>query len=65
MSQIFDARRKPISLDLPEPLPLPSSTDLVVMGRHHISLTDWWNMTDQDRVAARLSVAHAEPPRSA
>lgn len=58
---IFDARNKPIPLDLPEPLPLPSSSDLVVMGRHGIKLTDWWNMTASDRVAARVSVAHAEP----
>jgi hypothetical protein len=60
VSPIFDARRKPIPLNLPEPLPLPSSTDLAVMGRHHISLTDWHNMPDSERVAARLSVAHAE-----
>jgi hypothetical protein len=60
VSPIFDARRKPIPLNLPEPLPLPSSTDLVVMGRHHISLTDWYAMPDSERVAARLSVAHTE-----
>ncbi|AYN58893.1 hypothetical protein PP634_gp67 [Arthrobacter phage Richie] len=61
MNRVFDARRKPIPLDLPEPLPLPSSTDLAVMVRHGIKLPDWWNMTDSERVAARLSVAHAEP----
>ena len=63
MFGIFDARRKPIPLTLPEPRPLPSATDLAVMGRHHITLTEWWNMTDADRVAARLSVAHTEQPR--
>lgn len=61
MNLIFDARRKPIPLDLPEPLPLPSSTDLEVMGRHGIKLTEWYAMTDQQRVEKRLSVAHAEP----
>jgi hypothetical protein len=60
MFQIFDARRKPIPLDLPEPLPLPSSTDLAVMGRHGIKLRDWYAMTDAERIAARLSVAHPE-----
>jgi len=59
--RIFDARRKPIPLTLPEPLPKPQDSDIHVMSRHGIKLDQWWDMTEQQRRDARLSVAHAQP----
>ena len=60
MTTIFDARRRPISLDLPAyPAPL-SSADIAVKTAYGLSLTDWNALSDEERAEKRLNVATAQ-----
>ncbi|QYC54974.1 hypothetical protein SEA_POPPER_57 [Arthrobacter phage Popper] len=58
MTTIFDARRKPISLDLPT-YPRISDTDIAVKTAWGFSTTQWLGFTDQQRVYYRENVSSA------
>lgn len=59
MTTIFDARRKPISLDLPT-YPVISDSDIAVKTAWGFALPEWAAFTDQERAYYRDNVAHAE-----
>ncbi|AYR01565.1 hypothetical protein PP639_gp065 [Arthrobacter phage Seahorse] len=53
MNRIFDARRKPIPLDLPEPLPAPSKSDAAMLHDIGMPLDEWMAKTDNQRADIR------------